>query len=88
MNLKHSTGKSIITRTQRGIQSKPSSEAEVGTVVDVPPFNSIKSSSSSRNLDSGADSGLLVCSHARNRSTSSGIAGEDSLCIFCADSTA
>ena len=81
-NLKHSSGKRAVVNTVKGIEPDTDSLA-CDAVVFVAFVNKIKSSSSSKNLDSAADKGLLSRSHDRNRWTSDGAAWDVDLCTFC-----
>lgn len=87
MSLKHINGKSVVDRMQSGIKSVVV-DLGVRVVDDVFSFSTIRSSSSSRNLDSAGDNGRFSRSHVRNFSISAGSAGKQALEAFCPESRA
>ncbi len=85
MNLNANNGKRVVVKTQRGTQSCV--DLAVPECVGA-SSNAIKSSWSSKNLDSAPERGLCSFIHARNCSTSAGIAEEENLRTFSADKRA
>lgn len=93
VSLKHNSGKRVVVNMHRGTKSFGCIVAEDLAVIALPSHlasssNIIKSSSSSKNRDSGPDSGLFFRNQLRNCSISVGTAVLHRFCTFCADKSA
>jgi len=81
-NLKHNSGSSVIVRMQIGTNSN-AGPVECVVVEGDGSLNNIRSSSSSKNLDSGYERGRCSCNHVRNCAVSVAVGDEESMRILC-----